>query len=1172
MRIRQFHLHRYGHFADQSLDFSREGVKLWLVWGENEAGKTTLLSALREWLFGMHPQTPYAFRHGYGQLLLEGEIETRAGERLCFRRRKGRQETLLDAQGRPLPDGFLGSFLGPVETGVFQELFALDHAGLREGGKRLMEAKGAMGEAFFQAVGGFERVMAIKKALTDEMGRLLDPRRRSNSTIRDLHQQWRSLAKEEQKAQLSGSAWQAEEKALQASQRQLGLLRQQKESLLRERHTLERVRRLAPLLARYTLQREWLQQQEPLPELPAAIEENIRSLAAERAKNQDRFERLQENLERLETERSQLPSHDALVEDKTTLDTLYAEKALFRSDVNTLESLQPQLALLGERKKAILLALQWDERLIPPGDMVLKSSRKLLEEIRRLQEQRQELEERLAERTALEAELPPAEELPLPWPTLSHWETAIQESRATLARKTADQPVAEMALQRQCQDALAELTPWQGHAEDLEQVILPSEEEILAFQGRLQTVRQRESQARKAREAKHRELTLQQERLQGFLQAGKPVTRGEVSQARERRDQDWQLLLESLLQEGPLTPTQQALSRFWQKLVEADRLVDLLENQSGRAAEYDLLLRTIHRLEEECAALEEERRFAGDAREKEESRWRQALAAPSLAALEPQQLAQWKERRSKALQHHQSLKRLQAENRTQQEEEKRHRHWLNDLLSTLPTGFSLSPEAPLEAWVNLAQDGLNGLKEQHRLAEERRRARAERAALIQQDRQQRQRLGQAEESWRERWAGLAPRLGLPEQAPPELGRQATDRWEEFHALEEKHTALLALKSEVQRRQETYRNRLGPFLTLDPRWPGQAPGEVVEALQKRLLEAQQRDRHAAELSKQFVSLQAERARLTRERDSLQLRLSETIQRFGLPENVEATLAALPHIREQNLKKQALDETREQILAEGEGASLEEVQALVTEVSDTTPPAVRLDEVQEELSRLESDIEATVADIERRRTIQRGRSDNHDAAVVAQERSMLHASLSQAARRWLTVATAQLLLEEGLDHHQEEDATSLLGRASHHFHHLTLGRYRGLQAQWEERGQRRLTALTHPAGECLGVEQLSDGTRDQCFLALRLAGVDWWAQRHEPLPFIADDLLVHFDDRRSQATLERLLDLGSRLQVILFTHHRQLVVQARSLGKESVGVIPLQPQPTDADLLGDPYNFD
>ena len=70
-------------------------------------------------------------------------------------------------------------------------------------------------------------------------------------------------------------------------------------------------------------------------------------------------------------------------------------------------------------------------------------------------------------------------------------------------------------------------------------------------------------------------------------------------------------------------------------------------------------------------------------------------------------------------------------------------------------------------------------------------------------------------------------------------------------------------------------------------------------------------------------------------------------------------------------------------------------------------------------------------------------------------------------------------------------------------------------------------------------MSEGTCDQLYLALRLASLETWLQRGEPMPFIVDDILVSFDNQRAVATLEVLAELSAQTQVIFFTHHEHLV---------------------------------
>lgn len=70
-------------------------------------------------------------------------------------------------------------------------------------------------------------------------------------------------------------------------------------------------------------------------------------------------------------------------------------------------------------------------------------------------------------------------------------------------------------------------------------------------------------------------------------------------------------------------------------------------------------------------------------------------------------------------------------------------------------------------------------------------------------------------------------------------------------------------------------------------------------------------------------------------------------------------------------------------------------------------------------------------------------------------------------------------------------------------------------------------------------MSEGATDQLFLALRLASIALEATGSEPMPFVADDLLVNFDDERAAAALRLLSEFGKTTQVILFTHHRHLL---------------------------------
>ena len=86
---------------------------------------------------------------------------------------------------------------------------------------------------------------------------------------------------------------------------------------------------------------------------------------------------------------------------------------------------------------------------------------------------------------------------------------------------------------------------------------------------------------------------------------------------------------------------------------------------------------------------------------------------------------------------------------------------------------------------------------------------------------------------------------------------------------------------------------------------------------------------------------------------------------------------------------------------------------------------------------------------------------------------------------------------------------------------------------------------PGGrQTLGVEAMSTGSCDQLYLAIRIAYLEHWLTSHEPVPFIVDDILLHFDDNRAIAALKVLGELSRRTQVIFFTHHAHLLELARN----------------------------
>lgn len=78
MRLRRLDLTRHGKFTDKSIDFGStpsDGPDLHIVFGLNEAGKSTALSGFLDLLFGIEERSRYNFLHEYGSMRVGGVLQ-----------------------------------------------------------------------------------------------------------------------------------------------------------------------------------------------------------------------------------------------------------------------------------------------------------------------------------------------------------------------------------------------------------------------------------------------------------------------------------------------------------------------------------------------------------------------------------------------------------------------------------------------------------------------------------------------------------------------------------------------------------------------------------------------------------------------------------------------------------------------------------------------------------------------------------------------------------------------------------------------------------------------------------------------------------------------------------------------------------------------------------------
>ncbi|MBW1834557.1 MAG: hypothetical protein JRI62_07240, partial [Deltaproteobacteria bacterium] len=163
----------------------------------------------------------------------------------------------------------------------------------------------------------------------------------------------------------------------------------------------------------------------------------------------------------------------------------------------------------------------------------------------------------------------------------------------------------------------------------------------------------------------------------------------------------------------------------------------------------------------------------------------------------------------------------------------------------------------------------------------------------------------------------------------------------------------------------------------------------------------------------------------------------------------------------------------------------------------------------------------------------------AADIAEQTQMLLGRLENDVEQYARLRIASAVLSQAIEMYREKNQGPILKRANTFFAQLTQGSFEGIRADYDNQGLPVLVGVRPGGKEVVGVEGMSEGTADQLYLVLRLAGLEEYLEQNEPIPFIVDDILIKFDDDRSVAALKALAQLSTRTQVIFFTHHRHLM---------------------------------
>jgi uncharacterized protein YhaN len=157
------------------------------------------------------------------------------------------------------------------------------------------------------------------------------------------------------------------------------------------------------------------------------------------------------------------------------------------------------------------------------------------------------------------------------------------------------------------------------------------------------------------------------------------------------------------------------------------------------------------------------------------------------------------------------------------------------------------------------------------------------------------------------------------------------------------------------------------------------------------------------------------------------------------------------------------------------------------------------------------------------------------TLSRRRKRVAIELRDATNRWTASRLAGSAIDRVRRRFERHCQPDTLKAASDYLERLTCGKYRNV---WAPLGEKHLV-IDDDAGSSFKVEHLSSGTREQLFLAVRMATIRELSEQGMELPMVLDDVLVNFDQTRTEAAVETLLDFADEgQQVLFFTCHQHL----------------------------------
>lgn len=1160
MRIKRLDLLAFGPFTKETLDLSEGEPGLHVVHGPNEAGKSSTLRALKAWLFGIDARSTDNFVHDHRQLRVGGVLETSGGREVACVRRKGNKDTLLSAETEePVGDDTLSRLLPGLDGELFSQLHGIDHAGLVRGGKAILEQSGDLGKSLFGAALGTQGRKDLLGELASEADKLFRSRGQ-NQVINAAAAKLREARREERHESVSVREWKDLQKTSKEAEEAVARIDEGIAEARRGQSRLERFRRVAGPLAE---RRELLERLAALGEVVLLSEDfgSRRQAALDKLSlARERLQKACAKLDRVRQEAEVLDVPQGLLENREAIEDLQLQLGAFQQALRDkpaqdakrrdhrnaaqelLASIRPDLALDSvEALKPILNK----KRLIAS---LAQESSLLTQRTDQLDADRRELsDEKAALRQQLEATSGPGADV-------ASLQMAIRAARKSgdLSKMLHKARDAASQQEEACSRELSRLGRFAGSLEELARRAMPERAVLDGFEKKLDELDERARETTRRRTEARQELGQHEESLRTLLRSSEVPSLEELKAARDHRDRGWTLVRGKYVDRADpgaaaarYAGDKDLPAAYEQAVLAADDVGDRLRLDAQRAQERASLETRIQARQELLSRLEVDLSEQAGARARIEDEWRAVWRGIAGEVGTPKEMKEWLGRVEQLLQKAGQLDGARAEVGALEATQSSHLEALAAELDRL--GQERGPEAEeLEALLAHCER-LAGEREAAARRREELEASLQKLELQLKGATDARRRAEGDlRRWEAAWAEAVDGLGLGGAPHPELALATMEKlealFEELREADVAHKRVYGM-DKVEERFTAAVTQLAQRIDLAV--GDRTPTEVTQSLYRRLGEAQADAASLQKLRARIGELEEEAAEA---RQDIQL-AEQTLAALRVEAGVSADEELGPVEERSRQKRQMasrLETLEGQLHQSGEGHGIDALEEEARELD--------ADQVGDELSQLGT----RLADLSSERDAKRDQRQallvriqaldgSSKAAEAAERAEQLLAGIVANGEQYLRLTVARLILEEQVERYRQENQTPVLRRAGELFARLTLGSFSGLRDEVDEKGRPVLLGVRPDRTE-VSVDGMSDGTRDQLFLALRLATIELQRDREDPLPLVVDDVLVGFDDERSAACLEVLAELARKTQVLVFTHHSMVARAAGALGRE------------------------